>query len=61
VGHQVVSDLPLGCNIDEMLHMVDAFNSHEQHGEVFPAGWQQGLKGMVDSPQSAANYLADNL
>jgi peroxiredoxin (alkyl hydroperoxide reductase subunit C) len=60
VRHQVVNGLPLGRIIDEVLRLVDAFNFHEQHGEVCPAGWQQGSKGMVDSPQGVANYLGEN-
>ena len=60
VRHQVVNDLPLGRNIDEMLRMVDALNFHEEHGDVCPAGWQKGSKGMVDSPQDLASYLAEN-
>lgn len=60
VRHQVVNDLPLGRNIDEMLRMVDALNFHEEHGEVCPAGWTEGSKGMVDSPDGVASYLAEN-
>jgi peroxiredoxin (alkyl hydroperoxide reductase subunit C) len=60
VRHQVVNDLPLGRNIDDMLRMVDALNFHEEHGEVCPAGWQQGAEGMVDSPEGVASYLAEN-
>ena len=60
VRHQVVNDLPLGRNIDEMLRMVDALNFHEEHGDVCPAGWQKGSKGMVDSLQGVASYLAEN-
>jgi peroxiredoxin (alkyl hydroperoxide reductase subunit C) len=60
VRHQVVNDLPLGRDIDEMLRMVDALNFHEEHGEVCPAGWKKGSKGMVDSPVGVATYLAEN-
>jgi peroxiredoxin (alkyl hydroperoxide reductase subunit C) len=60
VRHQVVNDLPLGRNVDEMLRMVDALSFHEDHGEVCPAGWQQGDKGMVDSPAGVAEYLSEN-
>ena len=60
VRHQVVNDLPLGRNIDDMLRMVDALNFHEEHGEVCPAGWQAGEKGMVDSPEGVASYLSEN-
>ena len=59
VRHQVVNDLPLGRNIDEMLRMVDAVQFHEQHGEVCPAGWTQGDKGMVGSTEGVASYLAE--
>ncbi|MFZ5466689.1 MAG: peroxiredoxin [Pseudomonadota bacterium] len=58
VRHQVVNDLPLGRNIDEMLRMVDALQFTEQHGEVCPAGWKEGDKGMKADPQGVAEYLA---
>ena len=60
VRHQVVNDLPLGRNIDEMLRMVDALNFHQEHGEVCPAGWQEGKPGMKDSPEGVASYLSAN-
>ena len=60
VRHQVVNDLPLGRNIDEMLRMVDALQFTEEHGEVCPAGWQKGKKGMTASPEGVAKYLAEN-
>ena len=43
-----------------MLRMVDALNFHEEHGEVCPAGWQEGSKGMDASPAGVASYLAEN-
>ena len=58
VRHQVVNDLPLGRNVDEMLRMVDALQFHEANGEVCPAGWNQGAKGMQADPQGVAEYLA---
>ena len=60
VQHQVVNNLPLGRNIDEMLRMVDALQFHEQHGEVCPAGWQKGAKGMKETPDGVAEYLAEH-
>lgn len=59
VRHQVVNDLPLGRNVDEMLRMVDALSFHQQHGEVCPAGWKEGDKGMVADPKGVASYLAE--
>jgi len=58
VRHQVVNDLPLGRNIDEMLRMVDALHFTEEHGEVCPAGWKEGEKGMKATPAGVAEYLA---
>ncbi len=58
VRHQVVNDLPLGRNIDEMLRMIDSLQFTEEHGEVCPAGWNQGDKGMTASPDGVADYLA---
>lgn len=58
VRHQVVNDLPLGRNVDEMIRMVDALQFTEEHGEVCPAGWNQGDKGMTATPDGVADYLA---
>lgn len=61
VRHQVVNDLPLGRNVDEMIRMVDALQFTEEHGEVCPAGWKDGDKGMTATPDGVAEYLTDNV
>jgi peroxiredoxin (alkyl hydroperoxide reductase subunit C) len=58
VRHQVVNDLPLGRNIDEMLRMIDALQYCEKHGEVCPAGWEEGRKAMKATSEGVAEYLA---
>jgi len=60
VQHQVVNNLPLGRNVDEMLRMVDALQFTEAHGEVCPAGWNQGDEGMRPTTDGVADYLAAN-
>ena len=60
VRHQVVNDLPLGRDMDELLRMVDALQFHTEHGEVCPAGWNKGDKGMNASPAGVAEYLDQN-
>jgi len=60
VRSQIVNDLPLGRNMEELLRLVDALQFHEEHGEVCPAGWQKGDKGMNASPSGVAQYLTDN-
>ena len=59
VRHQVVNDLPLGRNVDEMIRMVDTLQFTEEHGEVCPAGWNKGDKGMTATPDGVAEYLTD--
>jgi len=58
VRHQVVNDLPLGRNVDEMLRMIDTLQFTEEHGEVCPAGWNKGDKGMKPDAAGVASYLA---
>ena len=60
VRHQTVNDLPLGRNMDELTRMVDALQFFEEHGEVCPAGWNKGSKGMTANAQGVAAYLAEN-
>lgn len=60
VQHQVVNNLPIGRNIDEMLRVIDALQFTEKYGEVCPAGWQKGDKGMEASTTGVAAYLAAN-
>ncbi|MGL4448739.1 peroxiredoxin [Shewanella sp.] len=60
VRHQVVNDLPLGRNVDEMLRMIDALQFHEEYGDVCPAGWEKGDKGMSASTEGVAAYLSAN-
>ena len=57
VRHQVINDLPLGRNIDEALRMVDALIFNQKHGEVCPAGWQDGDEGMQENSEGVASYL----
>ena len=60
IMHAVINNLPLGRNIDEMLRMVDALAFHQEHGEVCPAGWQDGDSGMNPSTEGVADYLSKN-
>ncbi|WP_066388592.1 peroxiredoxin [Helicobacter himalayensis] len=60
IRHAVVNDLPLGRNVDEMVRMCDALLHFEAHGEVCPAGWQKGEKGMVANAKGVAEYLSQN-
>lgn len=60
VRAQIVNDLPLGRSMDEILRLVDALQFTEEHGEVCPANWKKGDKGMTATPDGVAKYLAEN-
>ena len=60
VRHAVINVLPLGRNMDEMLRMCDALTFFEEHGEVCPAGWNKGDKGMKADAKGVAEYLSQN-
>ncbi|AJC88240.1 peroxiredoxin [Campylobacter insulaenigrae] len=60
IRHAVINDLPLGRNIDEMIRMVDTMLFTNEHGEVCPAGWNKGDKGMKATPEGVAEYLDKN-
>lgn len=57
VRHQLVNDLPLGRNIDEAIRMIDALKFFQENGEVCPAGWNKGKKGMKANSKGVAEYL----
>lgn len=59
VRHATINDLPLGRNVDEALRLVDALHFHEEHGEVCPAGWTKGKKGMTATPEGVAAFLKE--
>lgn len=60
VRHQVVNDLPLGRNVEEAIRMVDALKFFQDNGEVCPANWSKGKKGMKASSKGVADYLEHN-
>jgi peroxiredoxin (alkyl hydroperoxide reductase subunit C) len=58
VRHQVVNDMPLGRSVNETLRMVDALQFNEENGEVCPADWHKGEKGMKATQEGVAKYLS---
>lgn len=60
VRSQTVNDLPLGRNFDEFIRVIEALQFNEEHGEVCPAGWNKGDKGMKASTEGVAAYLSEN-
>jgi len=60
VRSQIINDLPLGRNIEELVRLFDALQFNEEHGEVCPANWKKGDKGMDATPDGVAKYLTEN-
>lgn len=56
---QLVNDLPIGRNIDEIIRLFDAIEFCSKHGEVCPASWKPGDKGMQPTAEGVARYLAE--
>lgn len=46
--------------MDEVIRIIKALQFHEKHGEVCPAGWNEGDNGMIASTHGVAKYLTDN-
>ncbi len=44
----------LGRSVSETLRMVDALQFFEENGEVCPADWHKGDKGMKETQESVA-------
>jgi peroxiredoxin (alkyl hydroperoxide reductase subunit C) len=59
VRHQVVNDLPLGRSIDEAIRMVDALQYFEEYGEVCPANWKPGKKGLIATQEGISKFLSE--
>lgn len=60
VQHQVVNNLSLGRDVDEIIRLIEALQFTEEHGEVCPAGWRKGQKGMREDVAGVAAYLSEN-
>lgn len=57
VQAQVVHHRPIGRNVDEVLRLLDALQYSEEHGEVCPANWTKGQKGMKATRDGVKGYL----
>ena len=60
VRHQTINDLFMGRSVEEALRCLDALIHHETYGEVCPANWCSGKKGMEASLNATASYLSSS-
>lgn len=59
VRHQVINDMPLGRSVDEIIRVIDALQFTEEYGEVCPADWHKGDKGLTATQEGIASYLSE--
>ncbi|KAL1405780.1 cTPxI [Vanrija albida] len=50
-----IHDLPVGRSVEETIRVVKAFQFTDEHGEVCPAGWEEG-KDTIDT-DNASKYF----
>jgi peroxiredoxin (alkyl hydroperoxide reductase subunit C) len=60
VRSEIINDLPLGRNMDELIRLFEAIEFYETHGEVCPANWKKGDKGMKPTKEGVSSYLAEH-
>lgn len=58
VRHAVVNDLSLGRSVPEALRMLDALRFVDEKGDVCPANWEKGQKGMKPTTEGVIDYLS---
>ena len=59
VRHQLVNDMGLGRSVDEVIRVIDALQFTEIHGEVCPADWHKGEKGLEGTQEGISKYLSE--
>ena len=61
IRHFLINDLPIGRSVDEALRTLDALIHHEVYGDVCPANWTKGTKGMSADQEGVIDYFQDQL
>jgi alkyl hydroperoxide reductase subunit AhpC len=58
IQHSTINNLGVGRSVDETLRILQAFQYIQEHGEVCPADWQPGKKGMKADWHGSKEYFA---
>ena len=53
-----INDLPVGRNVDEAIRLLKAFQYTEEHGEVCPAGWEEGADTIKPNVDGSKEYFS---
>lgn len=58
VRQATINDLPVGRSVDEALRLIKAFQHNEIHGEVCPAGWEEGSDTIKPNVKDSKEYFS---
>ena len=58
VRQATVNDLPVGRNVDEALRLIKGFQYTDEHGEVCPAGWEEGGDTIKPNVDGSKEYFS---
>ncbi len=58
VRQATINDLPVGRSVDEALRLIKAFQYNEIHGEVCPAGWEEGSDTIKPDVKKSKEYFS---
>ncbi|MBL7666098.1 MAG: peroxiredoxin [Bacteriovoracaceae bacterium] len=57
IQHSTINNLSVGRSVDETLRLVKAYQYTAKHGEVCPAGWNEGDATMKPDPKGSQEYF----
>lgn len=57
VQHASINNLGVGRNVEEVARLVEGFQFVATHGEVCPAGWENGADTMKPDPNGSQEYF----
>lgn len=57
IRSQLINDLFLGRSIDEAMRLLEAMLFFEKHGNVCPANWKEGKRGMQADQKGLLEYF----
>ncbi len=57
VQHVSINNLSVGRNVEEYARLVEAYQYTAKHGEVCPAGWNNGADTMKPDPKGSQEYF----
>lgn len=60
VQHSTINNLSVGRNVDEALRLLKGYQYTAKHGEVCPAGWNEGDDTMKPDPTGSKEWFGKN-